>query len=194
MKRFLLRSITLLLISVSFWFSPGSFADNPKVLLKTDVGDITIELFADKSPGTVENFLSYLHRGYYDGVLFHRVLANYMIQSGGYTFDFTQKKKREPIVSEVSNGLKNLSGTLAMARKKDPDSATSEFFINLKDNANLDPSDKKPGYTVFGKVIEGMNIANSISLAETGLHKKYPDAPNEMIRILKATEIAAEKN
>lgn len=193
MKRFLLHSIALLL-SASFFISPATIADNPKVLLETDAGNITIELFAEKSPITVENFLSYLRRGYYDGVLFHRVLADYMIQSGGYTFDFSEKKKREPIVSEVSNGLKNLSGTLAMARKKDPDSATSEFFINLKDNSNLDPSDEKPGHTVFGKVVKGMDIVKSISLAETGLYKKYPNAPNEMIRILKATEITIEEN
>lgn len=193
MKHFLLLSITVLL-SASFCFTPGAFADNPKVQLETDVGDIQIELFADKSPITVANFLSYLRRGYYDGVLFHRVSANYIVQSGGYTFDFTEKKKLESIVSEVGNGLKNLSGTLAMARKKDPDSATSEFFFNLRDNPNLDPSDKKHGYTVFGKVIEGLDVAKSISLQETGLYKKYPDAPNELIRILKATEISAEEN
>ncbi|GAB1265204.1 peptidylprolyl isomerase [Aurantivibrio infirmus] len=166
-----------------------AFAANPKVHLETDNGDITIELFADKSPITVENFLSYLRRGYYDGVLFHRVSPDYIVQSGGYTFDFTEKKKNEPIQSEVSNGLKNTNGTVAMARKSDPDSATSEFFINLRDNPNLDPSDDKAGYTVFGRVIEGLDVAIAISKQPTGLYKKYPDAPNDLIRILKAREI-----
>jgi cyclophilin family peptidyl-prolyl cis-trans isomerase len=141
---------------------------NPIVLMKTTDGDITIELFADKSPVTVENFLSYVDEGHYDGTVFHRVIPNFMIQGGGFTEALEEKPTREPIVNESKNKLHNTRGTLAMARTNDPDSATAQFFINQRSNLRLDWSPGKDGYTVFGEVTEGMQVVDIIALSDTG--------------------------
>ncbi|SDZ89027.1 peptidylprolyl isomerase [Microbulbifer marinus] len=166
-----------------------ALADNPRVELKTDLGTIQVELFDDKAPATVENFLAYLDSGFYNGVIFHRVIPDFMVQTGGHTFDFQLKETREPVVNESSNGLKNLRGTLAMARKEDPDSATSQFFINLKHNDHLDAAEDKPGYTVFGQVIEGMDVVEKIVEEPRGLYRTFPQAPNVPVRILNAKRI-----
>ena len=143
-------------------------AENPRVLMKTTDGDITIELFADKSPITVENFLRYVDDGHYDGTVFHRVISNFMIQGGGFDADLEEKETRDAIVNESKNKLHNTRGTLAMARTIDPDSATAQFFINQRSNLRLDWSGGKDGYTVFGEVIDGMQVVDIISLTDTG--------------------------
>lgn len=141
---------------------------NPVVLMKTTDGDITIELFADKSPITVENFLRYVDEGHFDGTVFHRVIPNFMIQGGGFTAELEEKPTHEPIVNESRNKLHNTRGTLAMARTSDPDSAAAQFFINQRSNLRLDWSPGKDGYTVFGEVTEGMQVVDIIALSDTG--------------------------
>lgn len=141
---------------------------NPVVLMKTTDGDITIELFADKSPLTVENFLRYVDEGHFDGTVFHRVIPNFMIQGGGFTAELNEKPTHEPIVNESRNKLHNTRGTLAMARTSDPDSAAAQFFINQRSNLRLDWSPGKDGYTVFGEVTEGMQVVDIIALSDTG--------------------------
>jgi cyclophilin family peptidyl-prolyl cis-trans isomerase len=143
-------------------------APNPRVLMKTSDGDITIELFADKAPVTVQNFLQYAEDGYYNGTVFHRVISNFMIQGGGFTAALEEKPTRERIINESRNKLHNTRGTLAMARTSDPDSATAQFFINQRSNLRLDWSPGKDGYAVFGEVIDGMQVVDIIALSDTG--------------------------
>ena len=164
---YLLAAILSVSMSVAQPQSDDS-AENPRVLMKTTDGDITIELFADKSPITVENFLRYVDDGHYDGTVFHRVISNFMIQGGGFDADLKEKETRDPIVNESKNKLHNTRGTLAMARTSDPNSATAQFFINQRSNLRLDWSGGKDGYTVFGEVIDGMQVVDIISLTDTG--------------------------
>ena len=171
---------------------------NPIVLMKTTDGDITIELFADKSPVTVENFLSYVDEGHYDGTVFHRVIPNFMIQGGGFTEALEEKPTREPIVNESKNKLHNTRGTLAMARTNDPDSATAQFFINQRSNLRLDWSPGKNGYTVFGEVLDGMQVVDIIALSDTGAAQAmtirgpnvFQDVPVKPIIILSVQRVA----
>jgi len=156
---------------------------NPVVIMSTSKGDIKIELFKDKAPISVENFLSYAGDGYYDGTIFHRVIPNFMVQGGGFTPDFSQKPTKPPIKNEAENGLKNERGTLAMARTQVVDSATSQFFINLVDNSFLDNGVRDYGYAVFGKVIDGMDVVDQIAAVETGNNGMYGDVPKEEIVI-----------
>ena len=149
-------------------FAEASLNSNPKVLIKTTDGDITVELFADKSPITVENFLRYVDDGYYDGTVFHRVISNFMIQGGGFTSALEEKATRAPIVNESLNKVHNTRGTLAMARTNDPNSATAQFFINQRSNLRLDWTPSNEGYTVFGEVVDGMQVVDIISLSDTG--------------------------
>jgi peptidyl-prolyl cis-trans isomerase A (cyclophilin A)/peptidyl-prolyl cis-trans isomerase B (cyclophilin B) len=160
-----------------------------KVLLKTSLGDITLELYADKAPKSVENFLTYVKLGFYDGTVFHRVISSFMIQGGGFTPDLRQKKTRAPVVNESKNGLSNLRGTLAMARTADPNSATAQFFINTVDNPRLDYSgDANPGYCVFGKVVSGLDVVDKIRAVQTGAQGPFPsDVPTTAVLIEKAT-------
>jgi len=160
-----------------------------KVLLKTSLGDITLELYADKAPKSVENFLTYVKLGFYDGTVFHRVIANFMIQGGGFTPDLRQKKTRAPVANESKNGLSNLRGTLAMARTADPNSATAQFFINTVDNPRLDyAGDANPGYCVFGKVVSGLDVVDKIRAVQTGAQGPFPsDVPTTAVLIEKAT-------
>ena len=164
---YLLAAILSVSMSVAQAQSDDS-AENPRVLMKTTDGDITIELFADESPITVENFLRYVDDGHYDGTVFHRVISNFMIQGGGFDADLKEKETRDPIVNESKNKLHNTRGTLAMARTSDPNSATAQFFINQRSNLRLDWSGGKDGYTVFGEVIDGMQVVDIISLTDTG--------------------------
>ena len=140
---------------------------NPKVTIETSKGKIVVELFADKAPVTVANFLHYVDLGFYNGTLFHRVIPNFMIQGGGFDIKMTEKPTGEPIKNESNNMLGNERGTLAMARTGDPNSATAQFFINLRVNEYLDFHPGQPGYAVFGKVIEGMNVVDEIAKVET---------------------------
>jgi len=146
-------------------------AANPQVELKTSLGAIVVELDADKAPLTVENFLQYVKDGHYDGTVFHRVIPGFMIQGGGFTTDFKEKPTRAPVRNEAGNGLRNATGTLAMARRPDPHSATAQFFINVSDNNSLNfrfPTQEGYGYTVFGKVVKGMDVVQRIVQVPTG--------------------------
>jgi len=153
------------------------------IILSTRLGDIVIELYSDKAPVTAENFLSYVQDGFYEGTIFHRVIPGFMIQGGGMTEDMKQKPTRSPIKNEASNGLSNKRGTLAMARTQNPNSATSQFFINLTDNTFLDSSPRGIGYAVFGAVVEGMETVDKIAAVPTGKRGMYDDVPREPIVI-----------
>jgi cyclophilin family peptidyl-prolyl cis-trans isomerase len=166
-----------------------SAGEAPRVVLETNHGNIILELYPDKAPQSVENFLSYVDEGYYSGTIFHRVIDGFMIQGGGFTQDMTQKPTKNGVPNEADNGLKNSRGTVAMARTTDPHSATSQFFINTVDNAPLDHTDKTPrgwGYTVFGKVIEGMDVVDAIAEAPTGTVGPFRDVPSETVVIVSA--------
>jgi peptidyl-prolyl cis-trans isomerase A (cyclophilin A)/peptidyl-prolyl cis-trans isomerase B (cyclophilin B) len=155
-------------------------ADAPQVLMKTSMGDITLELYPDKAPKSVENFLSYVKSGQYDGTIFHRVINGFMIQGGGFDTSMHQKPTRAPIENEAKNGLKNEPYTLAMARTSNPNSATAQFFINVKSNAFLDyPGQDGYGYAVFGKVIKGSDVVDKIKQVATGAG----DVPNTPVVI-----------
>jgi peptidyl-prolyl cis-trans isomerase B (cyclophilin B) len=165
---------------------------NPKVLMKTTKGDLTIELFRDKAPVTVDNFLSYVRDGFYDGTIFHRVIRGFMIQGGGHTADLAEKPAKAPIRNEAANGLKNLRGTISMARESLPDTATCQFFINHVDNPGLDHTAKTPngfGYCVFGKVVGGMDVVDAIATVPTGTRQGFGDVPRETVTILSVTVI-----
>jgi peptidyl-prolyl cis-trans isomerase B (cyclophilin B) len=162
------------------------------VKLHTTLGTLTLELDAEKAPKTVENFLQYVRDGFYDGTIFHRVIDGFMIQGGGFVPGMTQKPTRAPIENEASNGLKNETYTIAMARTSDPNSATAQFFINVKDNGFLNFSSPSPqgyGYAVFGKVIEGAEVIDTIKKAKTGTRAGHQDVPLEDVVITRA-EIA----
>ena len=160
----------------------------PRVKLSTTAGDIVVELYPDKAPKTVENFLQYVNDKQYDGTVFHRVIDGFMIQGGGFTPDLKQKPTRAPIPLEAKNGLKNDKYTIAMARTSDPNSATSQFFINLKDNANLNaPNPDGHGYAVFGKVVSGSEVVDKIRTARTGSKGGMQDVPLDAIIIQSAT-------
>ena len=150
------------------------------VVFATSLGDITIELWPDKAPLTVANILKYVDAGFYDGVVFHRVIPGFVIQGGGMTPDMQQKRTNPPVKNEGKNGLRNLRGTLSMARTNDPDSATSQFFVNLVDNRSLDFDGPYGGYAVFGKVADGMAVVDKIAAVKTrnaGMHQNVPAEP-----------------
>ena len=156
------------------------------ITFSTSHGDITIELFPDEAPITVENFLAYVDAGHFDGTIFHRVIPGFMIQGGGFDADMNQKVTRTPIKNEADNGLKNERGTLSMARTSDVDSATSQFFINVNDNDSLDHGTRDFGYAVFGKVVEGMDVVDKIVAVPTGNRGGHGDVPLEPVTIEKA--------
>lgn len=163
---------------------------NPIVVISTSMGDIEAELYADKAPESVKNFLAYANDGFYNGTVFHRVIKDFMIQGGGMTPDMSQKPTKAPIKNEADNGIKNTDGTLAMARTSVVDSATSQFFINVKDNAFLDHKSKTPqgyGYAVFGKVISGMDVVEKIENVSTGNKGMHQDVPVEPVVIKSVT-------
>lgn len=163
-------------------------ADSPKVRLTTSAGDVVLELYPDKAPKSVENFLQYVRDKHYDGTVFHRVMDGFMIQGGGFTADLNQKPTRAPIPLEASNGLKNDRGTIAMARTANPNSATAQFFINLVNNAPLNaPSPDGHGYAVFGKVVAGMDVVDKIKGVAVGNQGPHQNVPKTPVTILKAT-------
>jgi len=167
---------------------------NPQVLLETSMGNITIELFKEKAPITVRNFLGYVKEGFYDGLIFHRVIKDFMVQGGGMNESLEQKKPKFAIKNEAANGLSNTRGTLAMARTSIVDSATSQFFINTVDNLFLNHTGKQPdsfGYCVFGQVVEGMDVVDQIRTVKTGIKNGHSDVPVEPVFIKSAKLIEA---
>ncbi len=178
-----------LIIMLTFAFAAVKDAsaaekDNPVIVIKTNKGVIEAELFKDKAPISVENVIQYIKSKYYHGTVFHRVIPNFMIQGGGFDANLKQKATRAPIKNEAANGLKNERGTLAMARTSVVDSATSQFFINLKDNSFLDHGTRDFGYAVFGKVIAGMNVVDAIASVRTGAKGPFnQDCPLEDVVI-----------
>ena len=170
--------------------TPGPSA----VLMRTSAGDLTIELYPNEAPRTVENFLQYVEDGFYDGTIFHRVVRGFVIQGGGFTADMMEKDNREPIENEARNGLMNLRGTLSMARTMDPHSATSQFFVNTKDNAMLDHTEPTTtrgwGYAVFGMVISGMEAVDRIEASRVVSRAGHNDVPETPIVIESATVVS----
>ena len=167
-------------------------ADYPRVVLDTSKGKIVLELYADKAPKTVENFLAYLDAEFYDGTIFHRVIPGFMVQGGGFTADMKQKDTRPPIDNEADNGLRNERGTIAMARTSDPHSATAQFFINTVNNDFLNHRNKSSqgwGYAVFGRVTEGMAVVDAISQVKTDTRGPFRNVPTEAVMIKKATQL-----
>ena len=186
-KKFMKRIVAIALGSLLSLATAAQ--QNPQVALKTDLGMIVIELYPKEAPITVANFLEYVDSKFYDGTIFHRVIPGFVVQGGGMDFQFAGRATRDPIKNESNNGLKNEYKTLSMARTDDPDSATSQFFINLRANPSLDAKENKPGYAVFGKVVEGMDVVEKIVAEPRGMFRAFPDAPNYAVRILNATRV-----
>ncbi|HDK37593.1 MAG TPA: peptidyl-prolyl cis-trans isomerase [Thiolapillus brandeum] len=180
----------ILSLSLLIFLSSSALAEQPKVLMETSKGDIELTLDQDKAPISVANFLRYADEGFYNGTVFHRVIDGFMIQGGGMGEDMQKKPTHEPIQNEAKNGLKNQRGTIAMARTRDPHSATSQFFINHKDNANLDyPSFDGWGYAVFGKVTKGMDVVDAIAASPTTTMMGRRDVPVETILIISVKRV-----
>lgn len=171
-------------------------AKNPIVVIDTSMGTLKVELYPDKAPITVKNFLSYVESKHYENTVFHRVIDGFMVQGGGFDKDMREKSSKAPIKNEAANGLKNTTGTLAMARTSIPDSATAQFFINVKDNSFLDfrnPTPQGIGYCVFGKVVEGMDVVNKMKAVRTGTKNGMQDVPLEPI-VIKSVRLQGAKN
>jgi len=192
------RTAPTALLALALALGPSMFAhakENPMVTLSTSMGDVKVELYADKAPVSVKNFLEYAKAGYYDGTIFHRVIPGFMIQGGGLTADMQDKREgqKPPIKNESSNGLKNETGTLAMARTSAPDSATAQFFINVKDNPFLDKEKAQDGvgYAVFGKVVEGMDVVRKIEQVKTATKGPHQNVPVDAVTI-KSVKVAGQ--
>jgi peptidyl-prolyl cis-trans isomerase B (cyclophilin B) len=176
----------MILILIFCLTAPAAAADKPQVIMETSKGTVVIELNVQEAPITTANFLAYVQSGFYDNTIFHRVIRDFMIQGGGLTADMEKKPNQPPIHNEADNGLKNIAGTIAMARTDDPHSATSQFFINVKDNPFLDYHAKTPsgwGYCVFGRVIKGMDVVHAIENVPTGHKDGGADVPIEPVVI-----------
>jgi peptidyl-prolyl cis-trans isomerase A (cyclophilin A) len=179
--------LTIALLSTSALISNNALAANPQVSFETNRGDFIVELYPEKAPKTVANFLQYVNSGFYKETIFHRVISRFMIQGGGFTADMSEKQTRAPIINEAGNGLLNEIGTLAMARTGDPDSATAQFFINLENNQFLNYQSPNPeliGYCVFGRVLKGMDVVREIASTPTGNAGPYSDVPKSPIKII----------
>jgi peptidyl-prolyl cis-trans isomerase A (cyclophilin A) len=188
-----LMPAVLVTAAILFAANKSMAEEAPKVKFTTTAGEFTVEVYPDKAPKTVENFLQYVKDKHYDGTIFHRVIDNFMIQGGGFDSKFSQKKTRSPVIHEgrealAKGGPKNTVGTLAMARTNDPQSATAQFFINVNENSFLDPNTQQPGYTVFGKVVAGMDIIQKVKSTPTGSGGPFPsDVPRTPILINSVT-------
>ncbi len=197
MRLFLISILTLLTFgSIAHAEDKKTMSANQQVKLETSLGDIIIELDAAKAPVSAKNFIDYVDSSHFDGTIFHRVIPDFMAQGGGFDKDFKQKPTNAPIKNEADNGLKNTRGTLAMARTSDPDSASSQFFINLKDNSFLDFTSKTSqgwGYAVFGRVTEGMEVVDKMAGQPTGSNGPHQDVPKTPIVINKVSLIPAAK-
>lgn len=175
--------------------APAPRAGNPTAVISTSMGDIVVELFQDRAPASVANFIRYAEEGFYAGTIFHRVVPGYVIQGGGYTEDLAEKPTRAPIQNEATNGLSNARGTLAMARTRQLRSATSQFFINLAENRKLDHRGYTPddfGYAVFGRVLSGMDVVDRIAKVPTGFAGRMSDVPREPVVIRSVTVRTAD--
>lgn len=183
------------LFAASLFFCLPSLANNPHVILETNMGDVELELFADKAPASVKNFLGYVDDGHYNGTIFHRVIKQFMIQGGGFASNGQKKPTRPPIQNESRNGIKNDRGTLAMARTNDPNSATSQFYINLVNNGFLNKSSRGEGYAVFGRVVRGMDVVDKIGQTSTGACPPVAsrDCPVQQMVIRKASRTSLAK-
>jgi cyclophilin family peptidyl-prolyl cis-trans isomerase len=198
------KVIALCFVVLGVLATGGARAANPVVVVETSMGTIKIELFEDKAPITVKNFLAYVKDKHYDGVIFHRVISDFMIQGGGFEPGMKEKKTKDPIKNESDNGLSNLRGTIAMARlgpqedtpealQKALDSATAQFYINVKDNKGLDgAAGKATGYTVFGRVIDGMDVVDKIKAVKTTTRMRFRDVPEEDV-VIKSVKLVEEK-
>ena len=193
-----LHSLVGLMLCLFAWSAHAQ--SPPRVVLTTSMGTMVLELDPVKAPVSTENFLAYVRDGFYNETIFHRVIDRFVLQGGGFTADFTKKKTRPPIKNEADNGLKNLRGTISMARTPHPDSASSQFFINLEDNANLDHKSRSQsgwGYAVFGRLVEGLDVMDKIRRVATGSHaaatgQRYGDVPVTPVIIRTAVVAAAQ--
>ncbi len=179
-------AVAVLCLMVALAASPIAAQEKPVVIIETSMGDINMELNAGRAPVSVENFLGYVKAGFYDGTIFHRVIASFMIQGGGFTPDMTKKPVKDPIKNEAQNGLRNRKYTVAMARTNEVDSATAQFFINTKDNSFLDnkgTTARDYGYAVFGKIVDGMDIVGAIDKVKTTTKSGFSDVPAEPVMI-----------
>jgi len=187
-----------LLLCVTLTSQAQEIPDNPVAVIHTNMGDISLELFADKAPATVENFINYANSGYYDGTIFHRVISNFMIQGGGFDAEMQKKPTAEPVTNEAGNGLSNTRGTIAMARTGHPHSATSQFFINTQDNENLnytgENNSRSWGYAVFGKVTAGMESVDAIRSVETTPKPPHANVPTVPVIIERVEIIPAKQD
>jgi cyclophilin family peptidyl-prolyl cis-trans isomerase len=193
MHRLYSMVFALFLLTLSSLVSAGE-ENVVQVRMETSMGHFVIDLYPDKAPQTVENFLRYIDEGFYEGTIFHRVIDGFMIQGGGFDKEFRQKPTRTPIQNEADNGLSNTTGTIAMARTSDPHSATAQFFINVNDNTNLDFTSRSPrgwGYAVFGRVSEGMEVVNTIKGVATTQYVMYQDVPEEAVVIQRVSRLSA---
>jgi peptidyl-prolyl cis-trans isomerase A (cyclophilin A) len=190
MFRKIIIAMTISLLLGGIAIAAGKTQKNPVVLMKTSIGNIKIELFQKEAPITVQNFLIYVKDGFYNDNIFHRVIPGFMIQGGGYTAEMKMKQAvGQPIKNEATNGLKNDRGTIAMARTANPDSATSQFFINVANNDGLNrPLPDGYGYAVFGRVIEGMDVVNKIAAVKTGIRMGFQDVPQTPV-VIKSIDI-----
>lgn len=168
-------------------------ADNPRVIFETNMGTMILELYPEKAPVTVKNFLNYVDSGFYNGTIFHRVIPGFVIQGGGFDNEMEKKKNNPPIKNEADNGLRNLRATLSMARTQQVNSATSQFFINLKNNSNLDHSGQNFGYAVFAKVVKGVGTIDKIAGVKTTTKGHYQDVPAEPVMLISAKREASKK-
>lgn len=189
------RLFTSLFVLVSIGTAGYGAASNPQVSLATNMGEIIIELLPEAAPKTVDNFLNYVNSGFYEGTIFHRVIKTFMIQGGGFTANMSEKKTEPPVLNEANNGLKNLRGTVAMARTSDPHSATAQFFINTVNNDFLNYRSKSVegwGYCVFGKVIKGQDVVDAIAAAQVAMKEGMADVPIKPMIITKAVLVGKE--
>lgn len=192
-NRFFVRCLTLSFLLMNciaiaddnLTFRSELSADKTYALIATNLGNIELELYAKRTPKTVENFIQYAESGYYTDTLFHRVIPNFMVQGGGFDKNFAKKATRKPIRNEANAFIPNLRGTISMARTNDPDSATSQFFINVVDNASLNKTSSNPGYAVFGKVIDGQSVADKMSKVKTKRENYMADIPVDPVIINK---------
>ncbi len=187
----ILSAVLILAVMAGTCLGQENGVSSPQVVMETSKGEIVLELYPDKAPLTVKNFLDYVDAGYYNGTVFHRVIPGFMLQGGGFSRDMQKKQASTPIKNEAYNGLKNDRGSIAMARTQDPHSASSQFFINTVDNAFLNFKSQTTagwGYAVFGKVIKGMEVVDTISTVQTGTQGRFrdvPETPVEIIKVLK---------
>lgn len=187
-----LATLFVLALFVCLGWATAEAADGngrPRVLMTTTHGEIEIELWPEAAPETVRNFLQYVESGHYSGLIFHRVIRDFVIQGGGFDADLVERPTREPVVNEADPAIRNLRGTLSMARADDPDSATSQFFINILNNFDLDAADTRPGYCVFGKVAKGMRTVETINRLPVGSRKGHEDVPLEDVVIVSVTRL-----